>query len=133
LTLATEEIDLAKLVEGVLAESANGHWDRGRIDQVVSNLVANAFKYGKGEQIEVRVAREDSHAVLSVRDRGIGIAAADQNRIFDRFERAVSARNFGGLGLWIVHQLVTAHGGTISVESEPGHGATFTVRLPLAT
>lgn len=150
-TLATEEIDLAKLVEEIvermtedpqrrstvriIAESAIGQWDRGRIDQIVTNLVANAFKYGSGEQVDVRVARDDSHAVLSVRDRGIGIAPTDQKRIFDRFERAVSARNFGGLGLglWIVSQLVTAHRGTISVESTPGQGSTFTVRLPLAT
>jgi signal transduction histidine kinase len=151
LTLGREEIDLAKLVEDivermtddprrrsavrVVAESATGHWDRGRLDQVVTNLVSNAFKYGSGEQIDVRVAREDRHAVLSVRDRGIGIAVADQGRIFDRFERAVSPRSFGGLGLglWIVRQLVVAHGGTIAVDSTPGNGSTFTVRLPIET
>ncbi len=148
-TLALEELDLAKLVEEivermtedsqrrstvrVVGESAIGHWDRGRLDQVVTNLVANAFKYGSGQQIDVRVSREDSHAVLSVRDRGIGIAEADHKRIFDRFERAVSPRNFGGLGLglWIVNQLVEAHKGTISVASTPGQGSTFTVRLPV--
>ena len=148
-TLAREELDLAVLVEEVVgrmtedparkssvhlvAESAIGSWDRGRIDQVVTNLVANAFKYGGGEAIDVRLHREPAHAVLSVRDRGIGIALADQKRIFDRFERAVSPRNFGGLGLglWIVRQLLEAHGGTIDVESTPGQGSTFTVRLPL--
>ncbi len=149
--LATEELDLAKLVEEIvermtedpqrrstvrmIGESAIGHWDRGRLDQVVTNLVANAFKYGSGEQVDVQVSREDAHAVLTVRDRGIGIPEADQKRIFDRFERAVSARHFGGLGLglWIVHQLVTAHRGEISVASTPGQGSTFTVRLPLAS
>ncbi len=148
-TLVREELDLARLVEDivermtedparkstvrVVAESAIGTWDRGRIDQVVTNLVANAFKYGGGEQIDVRVDREAAHAVLSVRDRGIGISAVDQARIFERFERAVSPRNFGGLGLglWITRQLVEAHGGTISVESTPGQGSTFTVLLPL--
>lgn len=150
LTLATEKLDLGTLVEEIVdrmtgapqrralvrvsAESAVGRWDRGRLDQIVTNLVGNAFKYGAGEQVDIKVARESSHAVLSVRDRGIGIPLADQQRIFDRFERAVSARNFGGLGLglWIVRQLVEAHAGTIAVESMPGQGSTFTVRLPLA-
>ena len=75
-------------------------------------------------------ARGD-RAVLSVRDRGIGISEADQLRIFQRFERAVSRRNYGGfgLGLWIVRQIVEAQGGTVRVESSPGGGSTFTVEL----
>jgi signal transduction histidine kinase len=68
-----------------------------------------------------------------VKDRGIGIAAADQHCVFEKFERAVSTSNYGGLGvgLWIVRRQVEAHGGTIDVASQPGAGATFRVELPL--
>ena len=109
-----------------------GRWDYFRIDQVVTNLVTNAMKYGKGAPIELAVRRADGGAELTVRDGGVGIAPEEQARIFDRFERASSARSFGGLGLglWIAHKIVTAHGGTITVKSVLGHGATFTVRLP---
>lgn len=111
-----------------------GHWDRLRIEQVVTNLVSNALKYGKGRPIEIDVDCRSDRAVLTVCDHGIGIAAADQARIFERFERAVSSRQFGGLGLglWIVRQLVEAHGGSISVRSRRGEGSTFTVELPVA-
>jgi signal transduction histidine kinase len=99
------------------------------------NLLSNAIKYGKGDPVELAVRRDGDHAVLSVRDHGIGIAHADHERIFHRFERAVSARNFGGmgLGLWITKELVEMHDGTIHVDSELGQGATFVVRLPIAT
>ena len=100
----------------------------------MTNLVGNAIKYGKGAPIEVRVKRVGDLASVIVADHGIGIAAEDQPRIFQRFERAVSSRKFGGLGLglWITSQLVEAHRGTIEVASEPGKGATFTVTLPLS-
>jgi len=109
-----------------------GEWDRLRLGQIVANLLSNAFKYGTGKPVEVRVDEQAGSARLTVRDHGIGIAAADVERIFDRFERAVSARNFGGLGLglFVVRQLVQAHGGSIRVESEPEEGSTFTVLLP---
>lgn len=150
LTLERTDVDLGELVSEcadrmredllrarcelrVAATPVVGHWDRGRLDQVVTNLLSNASKYGKGHPIEVAVTHDAGGAQLTVRDHGIGIAAADQARIFERFERAVPVRNFGGLGLglWIVRQLVEAHGGTISVASVPGDGATFCVRLPL--
>jgi len=117
-----------------LGEPARGLWDRTRIEQVTSNLVGNALKYGKGQPIDVFAGARDGRAVLLVRDRGIGIAPEDQQRIFQRFERAVSSRHFGGLGLglWIVRQIVDAHGGAIAVESRPGKGAEFSVHLPLA-
>jgi signal transduction histidine kinase len=107
--------------------------DQGRIEQVISNLLSNALKYGRGMPVKIGARREASWAVLEVIDRGIGIAPEDQARIFGRFERAVSPRNYGGLGLglWIVRSLVEAHGGHIRVASAPGHGSTFTVELPL--
>jgi PAS domain S-box-containing protein len=115
------------------AGDLSGNWDRVRIEQIATNLLANAMKYGKGKPIEVRVQREDGNARLVVQDHGIGISAEDQQRIFQRFERAVSARHFGGLGLglWIARQLVDAHGGSIHVASEMNLGATFEVVLPV--
>jgi len=112
---------------------AEGSWDRVRIEQIATNLLTNAIKYGKGKPIEVRVERDATSARLVVQDHGIGISPEDQLRIFQRFERAVSARHFGGLGLglWIARQLVDAHGGTIRVTSSPNEGATFEVELPL--
>jgi signal transduction histidine kinase len=110
-----------------------GTWDRFRLGQVVSNLIDNALKYGAGKPIEVRVGKDEHHAKLEVVDHGIGIAPADQARVFERFERAVSVRNYGGLGLglWIVRSIVKAHRGEIVVRSAPGEGSTFTVTLPI--
>jgi PAS domain S-box-containing protein len=108
-----------------------GHWDRHRLEQVVTNLLANAIKYGKGKPIELRVGRAAERARLEVRDHGIGIAFEDQKRIFGRFERAVSDRYYGGLGigLWVAREIVEAHGGSIRADSTPGEGATFIVEL----
>jgi signal transduction histidine kinase len=111
-----------------------GTWDRQRLDQVVTNLLANALKYGAGHPIRIRVDLEGDRARLSIADEGIGIRAADHDRIFERFERAAPVRNYGGLGLglWITRQIVEAHGGQIRVESAPGRGSTFEVLLPRA-
>ena len=121
-------------VELALEKGVVGTWDRLRLDQIATNLITNAMKYGAGKPIEIRAARRDGRAVLSVRDQGIGISDGDRARIFERFGRAVSAEHYGGLGLglWIVKRIVAALGGEISVESEPGQGACFTVELPLA-
>jgi signal transduction histidine kinase len=110
-----------------------GQWDRIRLEQVVMNILSNAMKYGEGKPIRIVVETDGDTAVLAVSDRGIGIAPKDQQRIFDRFERAVSVNHYGGLGLglFIAKQLVEAMGGTIGVESTEGRGATFTVKLPL--
>ena len=110
-----------------------GRWDRSRLDQVVTNLVSNAIKYGDCKPIDVAVEGQKDRAVITIRDRGLGIAPHDHERIFGRFERAASSRHFGGigLGLWIVKQIIDALGGTVAVESHPGKGSTFTVELPL--
>lgn len=113
-----------------------GYWDAGRLEQVFTNLIGNALKYGAGAPIEVEGRGDDETAWVSVRDRGIGISAADQERIFRRFERAVAPNDTQrhyrglGLGLWISTELVKAFGGRISVQSSPGAGSTFTVELP---
>ena len=154
MTLASERIDLGELVHEVvgrflpvatpeavtidvkLAAAVEGSWDRLRLEQIVTNLLSNAVKYGAGRPISVEVGAtgpgEDAEVWIAVRDRGIGMSAEDLGRIFGRFERAASERNYGGLGLglWIVRQVVDAMGGTISVESQPDRGSTFTVRLP---
>ncbi len=149
LRLEPEDMDLAPLVGEVIARvndeavrvgsvvtlSASptpGTWDRSRMEQVVVNLVGNAVKYGEGKPVKVSVSSEASVARLVVKDHGIGIAPEHQARIFQRFERAVSSRYYGGfgLGLWIVRQIVETSGGTIRVESVPGEGSTFTVELP---
>lgn len=150
LMLTREEVDLAIVAAEVVARfeetatrstgtlsldatpGASGRWDRMRVEQLVTNLVSNAVKYGAGKPVSVRVEASAEEAVLAVQDHGIGIAPEDVPRIFGRFERAVSERNYGGLGLglYLARQIVDAHGGTIAVESAPGAGATFTVRLP---
>ncbi len=113
---------------------ALGDWDRSRLDQVLSNILGNAIKYGGGKAIAFEVRAAHGRAVVSIRDRGIGIAEGDHKRIFGRFERAVPAQNYGGLGLglWISREIVLAHGGDIHFASKPGEGTTFTIELPLA-
>ena len=107
--------------------------DRERLGYVFNNLFANAIKYGQAKPIEITVSASEGFARLSVRDHGLGISRKDQKRIFERFERAVSASHVSGfgLGLWIARQTVEALGGRIRVESEPGNGSTFSVDLPL--
>jgi PAS domain S-box-containing protein len=109
-----------------------GYWDQSRIDEIMTNLVGNALKYGEGMPVEVWLEQDDAQARILVRDQGRGIPPEDQERIFGRFERAVSDRSFGGLGLglWLARQIVEAHGGTIRVESSPGVGSLFVVALP---
>jgi len=151
LRLEFEDVDLATLVREVVTrhepEAARlgstlqqdiqgtvmGHWDRLRLEQVVTNLVDNAIKYGAGKPVRVQVQVGESRAQLQVRDEGIGIAPEYLPRIFGRFERAVSERHYGGLGLglYITRTIVEAMGGHIGVESKPGEGSVFTVELPL--
>jgi signal transduction histidine kinase len=111
---------------------ARGLWDRLRVEQIVSNLLSNALKYGRGQPIQVLVDHDPMHATLSVNDAGIGIPEQDIKRIFERFERAVPSRQYGGLGigLYVARQIVEAHGGEIRVESRVGIGSRFTIALP---
>jgi PAS domain S-box-containing protein len=150
LRLELEEIDLAAVVRDVvgrLGEEASrtqsrveisaatpvvGMWDRIRMEQVVANLLTNAFKFGGGKPIEITVEEKGPTGRLVVLDHGIGIAPEDVERIFQRYEQAISSRAFGGLGLglYIARQIIEAHGGTIRVESQLGAGSRFTIDLP---
>jgi PAS domain S-box-containing protein len=150
--LRLTEVDLVEVVQAVLSaqraviersgstvtvdapKSLVGRFDRMRMEMVVANLLGNAVKYGGGHPIEVHLAERGGRAELRVCDHGIGIPPAEQARIFERFERAVPARHYGGfgLGLWIVRQIVEAHGGRIRVESAPGAGSRFIVELQLS-
>jgi signal transduction histidine kinase len=150
LRLRIEEFDLVELVHEIrdrMAEEVaraggrltlhavgplRGQWDRARLDQVLSNLMSNAIKYGGGRPITLTAVAEGSEVRLAVHDQGIGISQEDQARIFERFERAVPGRNYSGfgVGLWICKQSVEALGGVIRVQSQPGQGSTFEVLLP---
>jgi PAS domain S-box-containing protein len=115
-------------------EPVTGTWDRTRLDQVVTNLLSNAMKYGHDKPIEMSVESSGGCARVTVTDHGIGIAAQDLGRIFERFARAVPDQNYSGfgLGLWISRQIVEALGGVIRVSSELGVGSAFVVELPQA-
>lgn len=148
--LAQEELELADIVRETVARLAEQaarvgcdlvvtiqgpvrvQGDRLRIEQILTNLIGNALKFGAGKPIEVSLVVRAKQAEISVRDHGPGIAADDRDRIFERFERAASHKITGGLGLglWIARELGTALGGSLDVASEPGQGATFTLALP---
>ncbi len=109
-----------------------GVWDRLRLEQVVMNLIGNAIKYGAGSPVRVSLSSDAGTAILEVNDGGPGIPDADLHRIFGRFERAASMRNYNGLGLglYVSREIVQATGGTITARNLAGGGACFTVRLP---
>jgi two-component system OmpR family sensor kinase len=151
LQLELSEVDLSGLIRRVTAELTPlaeqigsplrlsiqegivGICDRLAVEQIADNLMSNAIKYGEGEPIDVALSADADTASLQVRDRGIGITAEDQARIFGRFEQVVVGRHQGGfgVGLWIVGRLVEAMGAEISVASRIGEGSSFTIRLPL--
>jgi signal transduction histidine kinase len=107
--------------------------DEFRIEQVVINLLTNALRYGAGQPVDVSLTLQPGGAAIAVRDQGRGISPADQQRIFEQFERVAGNDGTGGLGLglYITRQLVEAHGGSIAVSSQEGRGSVFTVTLPL--
>jgi signal transduction histidine kinase len=148
--LREERFDLAALVDEVVSRMGEqakragsrvqvnaerpslGTWDRSRIGQVIMHLLSNALKFGGGQPVDVTVAGDERAARLVVHDRGMGIPAEAQRRIFERFGRAISTQHYGGfgLGLWIVRRVVDESGGRVSVDSAPERGTTFTVVLP---
>jgi PAS domain S-box-containing protein len=150
LRLEFEEVDLGALAREIVGRyeseaarvgstlgleapsSVVGRWDRLRLEQVITNLVDNAIKYGAGKPVLLQLEADADRAILRVKDEGIGIAPEFLTRVFERFERAVSDRHYGGLGLglYITRTIVEAMGGSIQVASTLGAGATFTVVLP---
>jgi signal transduction histidine kinase len=110
-----------------------GCWDLLVIAQVLMNLLSNAIKYGNGQPVDVMLEQETSRVRLVVADRGIGIAPQEQRLVFESFEKAAGGyrqAHSHGLGLWIVRELVEAHGGRVALDSKPGEGTTVTVALP---
>lgn len=134
-TYAAEAAYHGSRVELAAPPALRGWWDRMAIEQIVTNLLVNAIKYGDGKPIEIALAEEGAWARLEIRDYGVGISSADQARIFERFEQAVAIHAHGGfgVGLWLVRQLVEAHNGSITLQSAPGQGAAFTVKLPIGS
>jgi signal transduction histidine kinase len=130
--LAEEATRAGSLVEVTGDGTVTGQWDPTRVEQLITNLVRNAVTFGRGLPVRVTVSGDANRARLVVADQGIGIPRDQHARIFDRFQRAVSAQHYGGLGLglYVVKQVVDAHGGSVRVESDPGSGAVFTVELP---
>ncbi|MBN8751976.1 MULTISPECIES: hybrid sensor histidine kinase/response regulator [Variovorax] len=152
LSIQTKPVDLSALSRAVVenlrqqAEAAGspitlqtpaelrGVWDEFRIEQVLTNLLTNALRYGSGKPVEMTVSLEGDTARVAVRDQGIGIAPEDHARIFEQFERTDDSRRHAaglGLGLYITRKIVSLHAGHIGVESAPGEGSRFVVDLPL--
>lgn len=115
-----------------LDASIRGEWDTNKLEQVIINLLTNSIKYGHGKPIRIRAIDKKDRACIYVQDFGIGIDVEAQKRIFNLFERAPSAKKYGGmgLGLYVVSNIVKKHGGKINVESRLGEGTTFILELP---
>jgi signal transduction histidine kinase len=146
-----DDVDIARLVEEAVATASIGQdevplaaevgttlpsvrGDVERLRQVLGNMIENAVKYSPaGEPVRVQATPVNGAVVVSVQDRGPGIAAADQHLIFEKFGRAAGSgtKPGTGLGLYIARSIAEAHGGTLDVTSVPGRGATFTLTLPL--
>jgi len=120
-------------VELAIEDGIVGVLDRLAVEQVVENLLSNAFKFGAGEPVTVRLRLDGPSVQLDVQDRGIGMLPDQQARLFGRFEQVIAQhRGTGfGVGLWLANRLVTAMGGRIAIASRTGEGSTFTATLPL--
>ncbi|MBA3540001.1 MAG: HAMP domain-containing histidine kinase [Deltaproteobacteria bacterium] len=150
LRIELEDVNLADVVRDVAARletaitrsgstltvradpSSVGCWDRLRLEQIVTNLLNNALKFGLAKPIEIEVTSTAERTQMIVTDQGIGVPADQRDHIFEPFGRAVSARNYGGLGLglFIVRNLVARFGGSVRLEAGPGSGSRFVVELP---
>ena len=145
LMLMRTKCDLYKIVQDVVASLNTqqisittperqfpGYWDQVRVEQIISNLVHNAVKYGQGKPILIEIGVEDNLVICTIRDQGVGIEAKDHKRIFERFQRANTAVDVQGLGLglYLTKKLIELHNGKIAVESSPDKGSNFTVKLP---
>lgn len=120
------------LPEVQFGENPTGDWDPLRIEQVMTNLITNSIRYGRGKPISISIQTFNETVRFSIKDQGLGIAKSDQKKIFQRYERGLLAREISGLGLglYICEQIVEAHQGMIWVESEVNQGASFFVELP---
>lgn len=123
----------SKLTLELRVPHATGYFDRERLEQVITNLLTNAIKYGKNKPVTMTLERKDRTAVIRVSDNGTGIAKENLEKVFRKFERAVSPSEVSGLGigLYISREIIEAHGGKIWVESQWGTGSSFFVELPL--
>lgn len=116
-----------------IRDSVSGVWDRFRIEQVITNIIMNALLYAKSTKIHVKLWKENNFVHISIEDNGVGIAAHEHEKIFKRYERGDSSRDYRGLGigLFLVKEIISLHGGAVSLESDLGRGAKFTLSLPL--
>jgi signal transduction histidine kinase len=123
------------VVHSAVDGTVRGIWDRDALEQITYNLVSNAIRYGAAKPVFVALTVEEGEGILRVRDSGAGIRDADRARIFEPFERALRPGDSPGfgLGLWIARQYARAHEGDIDVETAPGAGSLFTLRLPGAS
>lgn len=154
LALKKETFELSLLVKDILArtreqflasgsgepiieslENVTGVWDLLRIEQVITNVIMNAIRYGRGRPITLSLSSHGDQVEFKVTDQGLGIPKSDHLKIFQRYERGLLSREVSGLGLglFISQQIVAAHGGKIWVESEINHGSTFYVTIPRST
>jgi signal transduction histidine kinase len=113
-----------------ITPEVTGQWDAYKIEQVINNLFSNAIRYSPQKPIHIRLEDGPEKIILSVRDEGVGIAPENLDRIFERFERAVTTNSGLGLGLYITRQIVELHHGKISASSTLGKGSTFIIELP---
>jgi signal transduction histidine kinase len=151
LTIKKEQCELSGIMQHVLAryrdqfdesgsgqpvieklETSVGEWDPLRIEQVMTNIITNALRYGRGKPIRISIINNENSFLITVKDNGLGIPKSDRDKIFERYERGLLAREVSGLGLglYISKQIVEAHSGRIWVESEVGKGSSFFVELP---
>jgi signal transduction histidine kinase len=120
----------AATVRVVTVGDLHGWWDRSMVEQIVGNLLSNALKFGLGRPIRIEVKPAEYGVHIAVRDHGIGVLPADQEWIFERNRHATPEEGGGlGLGLWLVREFASAHGGWVTLESRKGRGSTFTVFL----